>query len=153
MLTPDGGQPTLYENYHGELIDWDEFFRIRDEHIELMKNGSCVEACKGCTWIREWDWKKRKKRFNYILLNPWIKCNLRCIYCMNHNDVYLNENTKEYNLLPVLTDMIEKGVIDKDTRLDFAGGESTLDKNFDAILNLFIDAGVNIDIFNSSINK
>ena len=63
MLTANGGQPTLYENYNGELIDWDDFFKIRDEHVELMKKGSCITACKDCTWIRESKWEKRGKRF------------------------------------------------------------------------------------------
>ena len=158
MVTPDGGQPLLYKNYNGELIDWDDFFNKRDEHIQLMKQGGSLDACKNCTWIREDNWNNSKKRFNYILLNTWVKCNLQCIYCKNHNNNYILENTKEYDLLPVLKDMIDKKLIDSETKIDFAGGESTLDKHFDEILNLFIDAKVsnininsNCTIFSNSI--
>lgn len=142
MLTPSGGQPTLYENYTGELIDWDDFFRKRDEHIELLKNGSAPEACKDCLWIKNFDWQDRKKKFRYILINIWVKCNLKCIYCSNHKDTYVLENTKPYNIIPVLKDMIEKGYITTDTKIDIAGGESTLDSHFEELINLLIDSGI-----------
>ena len=147
MLTPSGGQPVLYGNYSGELIDWDKFFIERDKHIELMKNGSELPACKDCLWIKEAEWSERKNELKYILLNVWVKCNLSCIYCSNHSDKYVMENTKEYNLIPVLKDMIFRKVITPDTKIDIAGGESTLDKNFDELLFLLINAGVkNINI-------
>ena len=147
MLTPNGGQPVLYENYCGELIDWDDFFKKRDEHIELMKNGSSLPACKDCFWIKNADWDERKKEFKYILLNIWVKCNLFCIYCSTHSDTHVINNTKEYNIIPVIKDMIEKGVLTENTKIDIAGGESTLDSNFNELLSLLIDSGVkNINI-------
>lgn len=143
MLTPNGGQPVLYENYNGELIDWDKFFENRDKHIELMKNGDSISACKDCLWIKDEVWGERKKEFKYILINIWTKCNLFCVYCSNHTDFNVLNNTKEYNLIPVLKDMIEKGVLTANTKIDIAGGESTLDPYFNELLALLIDNGVN----------
>ena len=151
MLTPNGGQPILYENYQGELIDWDKFFKQRDEHIELMKRGLSLPACKDCLWIKDAKWEVRKKEFRYILFNIWVKCNLYCIYCSNHKDENVLNNTKEYNLIPVIKDMIEKKVLTENTKIDIAGGEATLDKNFDEFLSLLIDSGVkNININTNS---
>lgn len=153
MLTPQGGQPVLYENYTGELIDWEEFFRRRDKDIDLMKNGSAPESCRDCLWIRENDWDERKKEFKYILLNIWVKCNLKCIYCSNHKDTYVSENTKPYNIVPVLKDMIEKGYITQNTKIDIAGGESTLDCNFHELINLLIQNGIkNINLNTNATN-
>lgn len=159
MLTPSGGQPVLYENYNGEIIDWNEFFKKRDEHIELMKNGSALPACKDCLWIKEAKWDQRKNEFRYILLNVWVKCNLFCIYCSNHKDENVLKNTREYNLIPVIKDMIEKKVLTQNTKIDIAGGEATLDKNFDELLSLLINNGVkninintNATIFSKSIS-
>ncbi len=147
MLTPNGGQPVLYENYTGELIEWEEFFKRRDEHITLMKNNGSLQACSDCFWIRTDNWAERKKEFRYILLNIWVKCNLFCSYCTNHTDMNVLNNTKEYDIIPVLKDMTEKGILTKDTKIDIAGGESTLDKNFNNLLMLLINAGVkNINI-------
>ena len=147
MLTPNGGQPVLYENYQGELIDWDTFFVRRDEHIELMKKGSYLPACKDCLWIKDAKWDVRKKEFRYVLLNIWVKCNLYCIYCSNHKDKNVLNNTKEYNLIPVIRDMIEKKVLTENTKVDIAGGEATLDSHFNELLFLLIDSGVkNINI-------
>ena len=160
MLTPSGGQPVLYENYQGELIDWEQFFKTRDEHICLMKNGSELEACKGCLWIKNADWPERKNELRYILLNIWVKCNLLCSYCSNHKDDNVLNNTKEYDIIPVLTDMINKGIITENTKFDIAGGESTLDPNFNNLLNLLIDNGIkninintNATIFSESIKR
>ena len=160
MLTPNGGQPVLYENYSGELIDWNDFFKKREEHIELMKNGSSLPACKDCFWIKSANWDERKNEFRYILLNIWVKCNLFCIYCSTHSDKHVIENTKEYNIIPVIKDMIEKGVLTPNTKIDIAGGEATLDKNFDELLSVLINAGVkninintNATIFSKSIQE
>ena len=160
MLTPSGGQPVLFENYQGELIDWDKFFKKRDEHICLMQNGSELEACKGCLWIKSSDWPERKNELRYILLNIWVKCNLFCSYCSNHKDENVLNNTKEYNIIPVLTDMINKGVITENTKFDIAGGESTLDSNFNNLLDLLINNGIkninintNATVYSESIKK
>lgn len=150
MTTHCGGQPVLYANYNGELIDWDEFLSNREEHIQLMKNGGCLDACKNCTWIVEREWPKRKKALNYILINVWVKCNLFCVYCKNHDNGKPSEvelNTQEYDILPVLVDMHSKGMIDENTRFDIAGGEACLDKNFNNLLDFLITIGVkNINI-------
>lgn len=158
MLTPNGGQPVLYNDYCGENIDWDLFFENREKHIQLMKNGDALPECKDCLWIKENNWDERKRNFKYILLNNWVKCNLYCIYCSNHEDKNVLENTKEYNLVPVLSDMIKKKLITPDTKIDIAGGEATLDKNFENLINLLVSSGVkninintNATIFSNSI--
>lgn len=160
MLTPNGGQPVLYQNYTGEPIDWEEFFKKRDEHIELMKEGKSLPACDGCLWIKNANWDERKKELRYVLLNIWVKCNLYCIYCSNHTDTDVINNTKEYNIIPVLKDMIEKRIITENTKIDIAGGESTLDSRFNELLTLLIDNGIkninintNATIFSESIQK
>ncbi len=142
MITPTGGQPVLYKDYTGELIDWDDFFKKREEHIELMKNGSSIKACEGCLWIREKDWPERKNEFKYILINIWTKCNLKCIYCDTHSNIDVINNTKEYDIIKVLEDMINKKVITPNTKIDIAGGEAALDKNFNGMIELLLNSGI-----------
>ena len=38
-----GGRPIIYENYHGEKIDWKEFFEIKRELRNKYRNNSCYE--------------------------------------------------------------------------------------------------------------
>lgn len=147
MITPSGGQPVLYKDYRGELIDWSEFFKNREKHIELMKNGSAIEACQNCFWIREKDWPERKNSFRYILLNVWTKCNLFCSYCDTHSNLNVINNTAEYDICAVIKDMIDKKVVTPDTKIDIAGGEATLDKNFNKFLSMLLAEGIkNINI-------
>lgn len=160
MLTPTGGQPTLYENYTGEIINWEDFFKQREKDIELLKSGSEPVACKNCLWIREEEWQERKKEFKYILINIWVDCNLKCIYCSNHKDEYVLKNTKPYNIVPVLKNMIEEKYITKETKIDIAGGESTLDPHFNELINLLVNSDVeninintNSTIFSKEVNE
>ena len=147
MIMPSGGQPVLYSDYNGELIDWNQFFENREKHIELMKNGGSLPACEGCFWIREKDWPERKREFKYILINVWTKCNLFCIYCDTHSNRTVIDNTKEYNIYNVIKDMIDKKVITPNTKIDIAGGEATLDKNFNSFLSMLLTEGIkNINI-------
>lgn len=147
MIMPSGGQPVLYPDYQGEVIDWNEFFQNREKHIELMKKGGALPACEGCFWIREREWPERKNEFRYILINVWTKCNLFCIYCDTHSNKTVIDNTKEYNISNVIKDMIEKKVVTQNTKIDIAGGEATLDKNFNSFLSMLLTEGIkNINI-------
>ncbi len=147
MLFPSGGQPILYSNYRGELIDWNEFFKNREKHIELMKNGSAIEECKNCFWIRKKDWPERTNSFRYILINVWVNCNLYCTYCAIHSKVIDLSETIEYDIAAVIKDMIDKKVVTPDTKIDIAGGEATLDKNFNKFLSMLLAEGIkNINI-------
>lgn len=132
-----GGRPVIYENYHGEKIDWKDFFRIKRELRQKYREGSCPELCKDCvnTECKEWD---DEDYINYLLLTPWVPCNSNCIYCDAPRDKYVLENTKVYKVLPLVKDMIKNNILKKDGIIDFAGGEPTIYREFEGLLNEFI---------------
>lgn len=133
-----GGRPVLYTGYQGQKIDWEEFFSIKNAHREKFRNGECISECENCIGFedREWDGE------NYIdnlLLTPWYACNSNCIYCAASTDRYVAENTKPYDVAALIKDMIENNILKKDGVMDFAGGEPTIYKDFEELLNLFLD--------------
>lgn len=132
-----GGRPVIYENYHGEKIDWKEFFKIKHDLRELFRNNSCPEHCKECVGIayKKWD---DEDYINYLLLTPWVKCNSNCIYCEAPRDKNVLENTKPYKVLPLIKDMIKNNILRKDSAIDFAGGEPTIYPEFESLLKEFI---------------
>lgn len=132
-----GGRPVIYENYHGEKIDWADFFRIKRELRQKYREGSCPDMCRDCvnTAHKNWD---DDDYIDYLLLTPWVPCNSNCIYCSAPRDKYVLENTKVYKVLPLVKDMIENNILKKSGTIDFAGGEPTIYNEFEALLSEFV---------------
>lgn len=132
-----GGRPIIYENYHGEKIDWQDFFRIKRELRQKYREGSCPELCKDCvnTSFKQWD---DEDYIDYLLLTPWVPCNSNCIYCGAPRDKDVLRRTKVYKVHPLVKDMIKNNILKKDGTIDFAGGEPTIYREFEALLNEFI---------------
>lgn len=132
-----GGRPVIYENYHGEKIDWKEFFEIKRKLRNQFRNGECPELCKECVNLahKEHD---DEDYINYLLLTPWVPCNSNCIYCSAPRDKEVLQNTKVYKVLPLIKDMIKNNILKKDGIIDFAGGEPTIYREFEGLLNEFV---------------
>ncbi len=132
-----GGRPVIYENYHGEKIDWNDFFRIKRELRQKYREGSCPELCRECvnTSFKNWD---EEDYIDYLLLTPWVPCNSNCIYCDAPRDKEVLAHTKVYKVLPLIKDMIKNNILKKDGIIDFAGGEPTIYNEFESMLSEFI---------------
>jgi sulfatase maturation enzyme AslB (radical SAM superfamily) len=132
-----GGRPVIYQNYNGEKINWEEFFNIKRELRKKFRENTFPELCTNCvnTSTKQWD---DEDYIDYLLLTPWVACNSNCIYCDAPRDKYVLENTKAYKVLPLIKDMIKNNILKKDGTIDFAGGEPTIYKEFEALLNEFI---------------
>lgn len=132
-----GGRPVIYENYHGEKINWKEFFDIKREERKKFRKNSCPELCKDCVNIalKQYD---EEDYIDYLLLTPWVPCNSNCIYCEAPRDKEVLNNTKVYKVLPLIKDMIKNNILKKEGTIDFAGGEPTIYREFEALLHEFI---------------
>ena len=127
-----GGRPVIYENYHGEKIDWTDFFRIKRELRQKYRENSCPDLCRDCvnTAFKQWD---DEDYIDYLLLTPWVPCNSNCIYCQAPRDKYVLENTRVYKVLPLIKDMIKNKILKKEGTIDFAGGEPTIYCEFESL--------------------
>ena len=144
-----GGKPILLGNYQGELIDWDELFRLKNEMRQVQHSGETYSKCKGCILLREDEWDN-ENYINMLLLTHWINCNCKCIYCPAIRDEELKEVNKHYNILPVLQDMCDRKILDKHAYISIAGGESTIYPEFEDMLHLLLDYGCDDILINSS---
>ncbi len=131
------GRPIIWENYLG-TTDWKDFFRIKKQHRDLFKNGSCLPECKDCIMLEEKDWDD-KDYLDQIIITPWLECNSKCVYCWSIEDQNIINNTKKYNVTKVIDSMIKHKVLIKSAHIDFAGGEPTIYEDFEKLLNLFIN--------------
>lgn len=144
-------QTTIKENYHGELLDWNEIFKIKEEMKAMHKEGKYLDACKDCIYLHEKEWDE-ENYINHFTLNHWTKCNCNCIYCYTKDDKKAFNSYKEYPIYPVIKDMFKKGVIKhtESSCIIFGGGEPTILKDFDKLIDLFLEKGCQNIRINSS---
>ena len=112
-----GGEPVFIRDYNGELIDWDAFFTDRQKKRDYIKEHGLLPECKNCIYLVEKEWEPENK-LSYVLITNYIACNSRCIYCPMPDP----KNSRLYNVVPPLADMIKKDIIKKSGRVEFAGG-------------------------------
>ena len=89
--------------------------------------------------LSRWD---EENYINHFTLNHWTKCNCNCTYCYTKDNKKAFNAYKEYPLYPIIKDMFKKGVIKKaeESCIIFGGGEPTILKDFDKLINLFLAA-------------
>lgn len=128
-----GESHKLIPNYSGEKIDWEKFFEKKQKIRDIHKNGEVFELCSGCLYLTKEEWDDS----NYIRtinINNWIKCNADCIYC----DRSTYKKVKEYKIFPVFKDMIDKKLLKAGGPITISGGEPSIIREFDSLLNLFL---------------
>jgi len=134
-----GGDTKVIEDYHGEPIDWDKFFAFKNEIKEMHKNGQTYHKCEGCLYLESKDWEDESDRFDFFNLDYWTRCNCNCIYCHTHNRKSYYNSRITYDFLPILKDMVSKGLLMENGDVSFGGGEVTLLKEFEECMQIFLD--------------
>ena len=140
MSAPGGGNSMIFEDYHGEKIDWDAFFHIKNEYRKIQKSGGTVPGCRGCVFLETKPWLQE----NYIdnlLFDHFTKCNCNCTYCYTQEDKKKYNSLKTYNIYPIVKDMFDKGLIRRGGAIGFGGGEPTILPEFDKLIKLFLKNG------------
>lgn len=133
-IPPDKGYKKILDNYHGEKIDWKNFFSIKRGYRNQMKKGQIIPECKNCIYLKEKEWDNQDY-ISFINFNNWTTCNEHCVYC-SLNDY---PSRLRYNVYPVMKDMAEKGYLRKGGHITIAGGEPCFAPEFDDLIKLFID--------------
>ena len=123
----------LLKNYSGEKVDWSKFFEVKNRLRECQKTGKTIIQCSGCIYLEKKNWDN-EDYISSININNWIKCNANCIYC----DRKHYKGKKEYNIYPMIKELIEMKKIRPPYDITIAGGEPTITRDFDKTLNILI---------------
>ena len=137
--TNDGYTLRLIEEYNGEKINWKKFFKIKRKYREQMKKGNIVPECKNCIYLKEKEWDN-EDYISFINFNNWTICNEHCVYC------WLNDanriNPKQYNVFPIIQDMVKKGYFRGGGDITIAGGEPCVAPEFDDLIKIFLENNI-----------
>lgn len=145
------GRITLLNEYAGEPIDWNAIFEKKRIYRERHRKGDLMPNCVGCVFLEEKEWDEADY-INYLQFNYWIKCNSRCTYCYEVQNRHIFEKITPYNSVPVVKDMLEKGILKPGGEVSFGGGEPTIAPEFEDLINLLTEYGFsNMRIHSSGI--
>lgn len=137
-----GGDTIIIKDYHGGKVDWEKIKQYKEYIKDIHKKGGTFNKCNGCIFLQERDWPQDGFSINMLNLDYWTKCDCHCTYCHTYKDKEAYNSKVTYNFLPIIKDMIDKNIFKPGGHVSFGGGEVTLLEEFEELLNLFLDFGV-----------
>lgn len=131
-------QNLVRNNYIGQRINWDRIFKIKDMYRKYHKKGKIHTGCINCPMLKEDKWDNSRYIDN-LYISHWTQCNSRCIYCYEAEHAEEFAKKDNYKILPVLKEMLLKGILRAGGAISFGGGEPTLLDEFEDVMNFLLD--------------
>ena len=122
-------------NFTGGPFPLEEYLHSIKELNKL--NNTDNPPCKDCDYLLDSPSVSNFTNIKIINVNNYKLCNVRCIYCTGDNNLEQFKNT--YNLTETLQDMLDRNIITTETIIGWGGGEPTLCKDLDSIIQFVID--------------
>lgn len=152
--------PVLFDNYKGEEINWEILIKNRIEIKKRLKNNDIPEFCNNCFELDNLHENMQTNEYtgiDKVYISHWLHCNCDCIYCVR-NEYDNNKFDKKikkspyYDLMPILKQMVEKEILSPHSTIFITGGEPTMLKELDEILEFLLPYVIHpITIFTSGI--
>lgn len=135
--------PIFVDNYKGELLNWEDIQKKRQEVREIFKSGQIYENCRGCFELKEDYWEEKNCIENLFIFH-WTHCNCGCTYCANMcltKGAFSDEVKKSeyYNAMPAIKDLLDKNLIAKDADVRCLGGELAVLDEFEPMIDLLLE--------------
>lgn len=126
----------LYFDLKNEKLNWDYIFEEKRKLRENAKKGIYPSQCEGCFELTEKEWDD-EDYISHLTAGHIMKCNSRCIYCPTGRIEDWHNHEQEYDIKPLVEELIQKKLLKFNGSLRFVGGEPTLIKEFDWLVDLF----------------
>jgi len=123
VLMPDSKDITLQK-----ILD-------RKLEVENAINAERFEECEGCPYIERFE-KPSDEKVNYISLENYTYCNMKCSYC---SPKYYGGREALYDTYGIVADLTKGEYLGKNTHIVWGGGEPTLSPKFLEITQKLLD--------------
>lgn len=117
---------------HYEDFTIQNFYQQLVHIMEKMQDTSF--PCRGCSLCHKEVFHFRP--LSFVVVTPGAYCNSSCSYCSSSG---LSKDGPD--MLPVLTELVAAGLVDKNTFFDFGGGEPTQAKCFEKVVEYLSEHG------------
>lgn len=87
-----------------------------------------------------------------MVFNHWTKCNCKCNYCFTSEDFEAFAKRPNYSIYEQIKTLAERGQLRPGGEIGFGGGEPAILEEFEPLVNLLLDYGIdNIRVHSSGI--
>ena len=131
----------LYFDLKNEKFDINYIFEQKRNFRENAKKGIYPSQCEGCFELTEREWDD-EDYISHLTAGNIIKCNSRCIYCPTGRIEEWHNHEQEVDITPIVDDLMKNNLLKFNGSLRFVGGEPTLLKEFDYLVDLFSENNV-----------
>ncbi len=131
----------LYFDLKNETLDWDYIFHEKQKLRENAEKGTLPKQCEGCFELHDRNWDD-ENYISHLTAGHIMKCNSRCIYCYTGRESECHSREQDVDIRPVITELLNKNLLRFNGSLRFVGGEPTLMKEFDWLVDLFSEHNV-----------
>lgn len=126
----------IYDDLKNQSLDWNYIFLQKKLLRENAKKGIYPSQCAGCFELMERDWDE-EDYISHLTAGHIIKCNSRCVYCPTGRIKEWHDTEQEFDIKPIIEELTSKNLLRYNGSLRFVGGEPTLLKEFDWLVELF----------------
>ena len=126
------GDTKLLEIQNNKSPSIHDITKARNKLLEEIQNDK-NESCLGCPFIsKELEKPIVNEKISHLSIEHHSVCNLRCSYC---SETYWGGKRSKYNVVEFIKDLSENGALSDCKQVVWGGGEPTLDKTFEIIVN------------------
>ena len=129
------------DEYKGDLKKAaKKIIEFQNNLIKLHKSGNAPETCKKCVHFKKALWKNHvNKKFGWISLNHYKVCNLKCTHCGYTKGDDTEKDSDHELVLKLINRFSEMNRLSKNLILAIGGGEPSINKGIEKILQYCID--------------
>lgn len=139
----------IEENFDGKNFDLDRILKQKRELRNQFKVGNVLPQCQNCHNLKEQDWDD-EDYINNLFICHWTKCNCDCFYCYYEKNKKFFQNFKSYNFMKILNYLKKKNLFKEGGEINIAGGEPTVLKEIDSIIDFCLKNGARNITINSN---
>lgn len=118
---------------------WIDTAKIK-ESITYNKSLPLPVSCSACCYLSE-DFKRENSSLDFVVFAHWKSCFLNCVYCKEEKTDDLL-TVKHSDISPVVQQLIDDGLITKDTVIIFECGDAILHPEFEKLLYFLMNYGI-----------
>ncbi|MGM9994178.1 MAG: radical SAM protein [Candidatus Avigastranaerophilus sp.] len=136
-------------DFEGKTLDLDKIVEQKRALRERFRSGDILPQCKNCHNLKEQDWDD-EDYINNLFICHWTKCNCDCFYCYYADNKPFFQKVKSYNFMKILNELKKKNLFKSNGEINIAGGEPTVLKEIDSVIEFCLKNGARNITVNSN---
>jgi uncharacterized Fe-S cluster-containing radical SAM superfamily protein len=130
-------------NYDGGPLPLEDVLALRSRIREANRRGDGYPECVGCAHLKRRQWGAAAYPIEIVGIAHYSFCNIACDYCFlqTQDPSSYADGYRPYPLLGTFERLIRAGLLAPNAIVDWGGGEPTVYKEFDELLELLLEHG------------